>query len=76
LQNYLQDESRTYTFGREGGAADVLTRDGILHLSPKTPEPVYGQVIVDLYFIDEDVWKHLHKHPELIDLIPNTKITG
>jgi hypothetical protein len=71
LQNYLQCEARSYAFGREGGAADVLARDGILHLSPKTPDPMFGSVPVDLYFIDEDVWKYLHKHPELIDLEAN-----
>ena len=74
LQNYLQDENRAYTFGREGGAADVLVRDGVLHLSSRTPEPMYGQILVDLYFIEEDAWKHLHKHPELIELTPNSRV--
>lgn len=66
LKAYLQDETTTQCWDRFGGPVNALARDGVLCLLERDPNP--KNPIPDLYAISDIAWKHLHAHPELIDL--------
>jgi hypothetical protein len=69
LQRYLELGETTCGWGRGGGAVDILSRDGILYLLYADPKP---SARIDVYAIDDDAWKYLSSHPELVDLRPVT----
>lgn len=71
LQWYLQEENTTGKWGRAVGPVEALARDGILSLLASGTNP-FNQLQPDVYAIHHVAWKHLHEHPELIGLTPQS----
>ena len=66
LGEYLQQESTVNSWGRGIGVVNALARDSILSLLVSDEDP--KNLAPDVYSISELAWKHLHRHPELVDL--------
>lgn len=73
LQRYLQEQSTVADWGRAIGVVDALARDGIISLLVSCDADTFSHS-PDVYSINPVVWKHLHLHPELVDLEPNRPV--
>jgi hypothetical protein len=71
LKRYLEEQTTVLTWGRIGEAAEVLRRDGVLHLLASDVGPDTRLMPMDAFSIDPIAWRHLHMNPELVGLERN-----